>query len=105
MSQFGAMVAPETRYDYLKKFGAGQASGLDWSGEPKTTLSPADTWDNQTKYATTFGQAFTVTAVQVASAYQTFANGGVRMPASLVESCTKADGEVIKPKLAAPNVS
>ncbi|EZP29455.1 peptidoglycan D,D-transpeptidase FtsI family protein [Microbacterium oleivorans] len=102
MSQFGAMVAPETRYDYLKKFGAGQASGLDWSGEPKTTLSPADTWDNQTKYATTFGQAFTVTAVQVASAYQTFANGGVRMPASLVESCTKADGEVIKPKLAAP---
>ncbi|THE08777.1 penicillin-binding protein 2 [Microbacterium oleivorans] len=102
MSQFGAMVAPETRYDYLKKFGAGQASGLDWSGEPKTTLSPADTWDNQTKYATTFGQAFTVTAVQVASAYQTFANGGVRMPASLVESCTKADGEVIKPKLVAP---
>ena len=102
MSQFGAMVDPQTRYDYLKKFGAGQPSGLDWSGEPKTTLSPADTWDNQTKYATTFGQAFTVTAVQVASAYQTFANGGVRMPASLVESCTKADGQVVTPKLAAP---
>jgi len=102
MSQFGAMVDPQTRYDYLKKFGAGEADGLGWSGEPERILRPADTWDNQTKYATTFGQAFTVTAVQVANAYQTFANGGVRMPASLVESCTKADGEVIHPKVAAP---
>ncbi|MFJ6679665.1 peptidoglycan D,D-transpeptidase FtsI family protein [Microbacterium sp. NPDC091382] len=102
MSQFGAMVDPQTRYDYLKKFGAGQTDGLGWSGEPERILRPADTWDNQTKYATTFGQAFTVTAVQVANAYQTFANGGVRMPASLVESCTKANGQVIEPKLAAP---
>lgn len=102
MSQFGAMVDPQTRYDYLKKFGAGETDGLGWSGEPERILRPADTWDNQTKYATTFGQAFTVTAVQVANAYQTFANGGVRMPASLVESCTKANGEVVTPKLAKP---
>ncbi|MFL0566764.1 peptidoglycan D,D-transpeptidase FtsI family protein [Microbacterium sp. 179-I 1D1 NHS] len=102
MSQFGAMVDPQTRYDYLKKFGAGETDGLGWSGEPERILRPAETWDNQTKYATTFGQAFTVTAVQVANAYQTFANGGVRMPASLVESCTKANGEVVTPKLAKP---
>lgn len=102
MSQFGAMVDPQTRYDYLKKFGAGETDGLGWSGEPERILRPANTWDNQTKYATTFGQAFTVTAVQVANAYQTFANGGVRMPASLVESCTKANGEVVTPKLAKP---
>ncbi|MDT3316837.1 penicillin-binding protein 2 [Microbacterium sp. KSW4-11] len=102
MSQFGGMVDPQTRYEYLTKFGAGQPTGLDWSGEPKTTIAPADTWDNQTKYATTFGQAFTVTAVQVASAYQTFANHGLRMPASLVESCTTPDGTVVEPKLAAP---
>ncbi|MCK6080442.1 penicillin-binding protein 2 [Microbacterium sp. EYE_5] len=102
MSQFGAMVDNQTRYDYLQKFGAGQPSGLDWSGEPETTLRPADEWDSQTKYATTFGQAFTVTAVQVASAYQTFANGGVRMPASLIESCTQADGTVVTPDLPGP---
>jgi cell division protein FtsI (penicillin-binding protein 3) len=84
MSQFGAMVDAQTRYDYLQKFGVGQASGLNWTGEPATTLHPVDQWDNQTFYTTTFGQAFTVTAVQVANVYQTFANKGVRMPASLV---------------------
>lgn len=102
MSQFGGMVDAQTRYDYLTKFGAGQPTGLNWSGEPTTTIAPADEWDNQTKYATTFGQAFTVTAVQVASAYQTIANGGVRMPASLVESCTEPDGTVVTPDLAEP---
>ncbi len=102
MSQFGAMVDRQTRYDYLKRFGAGEPSGLNWSGEPETTLRPADQWDSQTQYATTFGQAFTVTAVQVASAYQTFANGGVRVPASLVESCTTADGTVVPADLPAP---
>ncbi|HCJ49514.1 MAG TPA: cell division protein FtsI [Microbacterium sp.] len=102
MSQFGAMVDAQTRYDYLQKFGVGQASGLNWTGEPATTLHPVDQWDNQTFYTTTFGQAFTVTAVQVANVYQTFANKGVRMPASLVESCTLADGTVIEPDLAEP---
>ncbi len=103
MSQFGATVDPQTRYDYLKKFGVGQPQGLNWSGEPNTGFSalPQD-WDNQTYYTTTFGQAFTVTPTQVASVYQTIANGGVRMPAQLVESCTAADGTVQTPDLPDP---
>ena len=47
-----------------------------------------DDWDNQTKYATMFGQGLTTTAVQIASVYQTLANGGVRMPVQLVDGCT-----------------
>ncbi|MFS0867710.1 peptidoglycan D,D-transpeptidase FtsI family protein [Microbacterium sp. 179-B 1A2 NHS] len=102
MSKFGGMVDAQTRHDYLQRFGAGQPSGLNWTGEPQTTLHPAEQWDSQSNYATTFGQAFTVTAVQVANAYQAFANGGLRMPASLIESCTTADGTVIEPDLAEP---
>ena len=41
-----------------------------------------------------FGQGLTTTAVQIASVYQTIANGGVRMPVQLVEGCTDADGDV-----------
>ncbi|WEK14150.1 MAG: penicillin-binding protein 2 [Candidatus Microbacterium phytovorans] len=103
MSEFGSLVDAQTRYDYLTKFGVGQKTALNWSGEPDTgfSLKPQD-WDNQTFYTTTFGQAFTVTATQVASVYQTIANGGVRMPAQLVESCTKSDGTVVTPDLPEP---
>ncbi len=103
MSQFGSMVDAKTRQAYLEKFGVGQPQGLNWSGEPRTGFSKdAADWDNQTYYTTTFGQAFTVTATQVASVYQTIANGGVRMPAQLVESCTLADGTVVTPELEEP---
>jgi cell division protein FtsI (penicillin-binding protein 3) len=102
LSQFGTQVDPETRLEYLKKFGVGEGTALNWSGEPKGTYIPTDQWDNQTYYTTTFGQAFTVTAPQVASVYQTIANGGVREPLSLVESCTAADGTVTEPDLPEP---
>lgn len=102
MSQFGSLVSPEVRYDYLKKFGVGGGTALDWSAEPSGEIRDPSTWDNQTYYTTTFGQAFTVTPTQVTSLFQTIANGGVRMPAQLVESCTKPDGTVVTPDLPDP---
>ncbi|WP_448262474.1 peptidoglycan D,D-transpeptidase FtsI family protein [Microbacterium aurum] len=103
MSQFGTTVAPEVRQDYLQRFGVGGGDALDWSGAPRAGFSAdAKDWDNQTYYTTTFGQAFTVTPTQVTSVFQTIANGGVRMPAQLVESCTKADGTVVTPDLPDP---
>jgi cell division protein FtsI (penicillin-binding protein 3) len=43
-----------------------------------------------------------VSAVQMASAYQTLANGGVRLPVRLVDSCTKADGTVERTSTGSP---
>lgn len=102
MSEFGEMVPKDVREDYLRKFGVASKNGLGWSGEPATVLRPASEWDNQTFYTTTFGQAFTVTVPQVASVYQTFANDGLRLPLTLVESCTADDGTVTQPKTAEP---
>ncbi|MCU1556685.1 MAG: peptidoglycan glycosyltransferase [Microbacteriaceae bacterium] len=41
-----------------------------------------------------YGQGIAVSAIQLAGAYQTIANGGVKLPLKLVESCTAADGTV-----------
>lgn len=96
LSKFGTMVSPETRYEYLKKFGVGETTGVGWYLEEPGGVAPPQTWDNQTLYTTTFGQAFTVTPAQVVSAYQTLANDGERIGLSLVESCTDGDGTVHK---------
>ncbi len=95
LSKFGDMVSPEVRYEYLKKFGVGTPTDVGFPGEePGVVHEPSD-WDGQTHYATTFGQGFTVTAAQLASAYQVIANGGEKMPLTLVEGCTRADGTVV----------
>ncbi|HWI32145.1 MAG TPA: penicillin-binding protein 2 [Microbacterium sp.] len=102
LSKFGTMVSPEVRHDYLARFGVGKPTDIGFLGEEPGELHPVSEWDNQTLYTTTFGQAFTVTVPQVASAYQTIANGGIRMPLTLVEGCTKADGTVEAPELPGP---
>jgi len=92
MSKFGEMLTNQQRYDYLTAFGVGKPTESGFPREDGGILHPADEWDNQTSYATMFGQGLTTTALQVASIYQTIANDGVRMPVQLVEGCRKADG-------------
>lgn len=98
MSMFGELLTDQARFEYMQKFGFGRETEVGFPGEESGDLhgDPAD-WDDQTKYATMFGQGLTTTAVQVASSYQAIANGGVRMPVQLVESCTDAEGDVTKP--------
>lgn len=94
LSKFGTMVSPETRYEYLKKFGVGEKTDVGWYLEEPGGVAAPQTWDSQTLYTTTFGQAFTVTPAQVVRAYQTLANDGERIGLSLIESCTRSDGTV-----------
>ncbi|KQY98762.1 cell division protein FtsI [Microbacterium sp. Root53] len=94
LSKFGELLPDEKRYEWLKRFGIGGGAVVGFPGEENGWIRPASEWDNQTHYATTFGQAFTATIPQVVSAYQTIANGGVRVPLSLIESCTSPDGEL-----------
>nr|WP_307331388.1 penicillin-binding protein 2 [Microbacterium sp. SORGH_AS_1204] len=94
ISKFGEMIPLDTRISYLQKFGLTEQTSVGFPGESSGILRDPATWDKQTFYNTTFGQGLAVTVPQLAGAYQTIANGGVRMPLSLVESCTAADGTV-----------
>ncbi|MFG6401062.1 peptidoglycan D,D-transpeptidase FtsI family protein [Microbacterium sp. P04] len=94
IAKFSDTVPAATRYDYLQKFGIGQGSSIGFIGEAKGQLYPVEQWDNQTLYNTAFGQGLTTTVPELAGAYQAIANNGVRVPLSLVEGCTAADGTV-----------
>lgn len=94
ISKFAEMISPQTRYDYLQRFGIGSPTAVGFPGEESGTLRPPEEWDNQTFYNTAFGQGVAITLAQLVGAYQAIANDGVRVPLSLVESCTRADGTV-----------
>ncbi len=95
MSQFGELVSDEQRYQDMVDFGLGSPSEVGFPAEASGDLNGGPDWpDDQTRYATMFGQGLTTTAVQIASVYQTLANHGVRMPVQLVAGCEHADGTV-----------
>ncbi|WP_427869091.1 peptidoglycan D,D-transpeptidase FtsI family protein [Leucobacter luti] len=90
----GNQMSPETRYDYLQKFGIGIRTEAGMPLEDTGMLIPYQDWDRQTAYNTMFGQGLSSTIVQTAGAFQAIANDGVRVPPSIVKSCTDADGKV-----------
>lgn len=92
ISQLGSKLSPETRYNYLRAFGLGESTQAGLPVEDSGLLYPPEKWDPQTSYNTMFGQAVSSTIVQTAGVYQTIANGGERIPPTLVKRCTTADG-------------
>lgn len=94
MSKFGEMLSVQQRYEYMTRFGLGLATEVGFPSEDTGILHPWEEWDNQSEYATMFGQGLTTTALQMSSIYQTIANGGVRMPVQLLQGCRQADGTI-----------
>ncbi len=81
---------------YLQKFGLGQRTGIGMRGESPGILTPGDVMTSQTKDRVAFGQSVSVNAVQMATAVNTIANGGVRISPSIIRgSATTEDGTVV----------
>ncbi|MFF1302805.1 penicillin-binding transpeptidase domain-containing protein [Streptomyces sp. NPDC058307] len=93
--------ANQVLYSYLRKFGLGRYSGLDFPGEtPGILAKPAD-WSTSQQYTIPFGQGVSLNAMQAASVYSTIANGGVRVEPTLVRGTKGPDGRftpAAKPK-------
>ena len=104
-SNVGTLLAAE-RIDkdifrnHLVAFGLGARPGLGLPGESAGRL-PED-WADLTRDTIAFGQGVSVSTVQMASAYATIANGGVRLPARLVDATIDADGKETAAATGAP---
>jgi cell division protein FtsI (penicillin-binding protein 3) len=93
MVQVVQHITPMQQYDYLRAFGLDSQSGLGLPGESPGLLAKPGTpgyYGNNFEYA--FGQGLAVTAIQMASVYQTIANGGIRVTPTIVAGTTSATG-------------
>ena len=82
----GEKLSREQRYDYLRKFGIGEKSGIPLPGESPGLLAQPDTWDSRQEFSVLFGQGVAQTPLQTTMAFQAIANDGVRLQPRLVES-------------------
>ncbi|MFF3760675.1 peptidoglycan D,D-transpeptidase FtsI family protein [Streptomyces sp. NPDC002185] len=79
-------------HSYLRKFGIGSPTGLDFPGETSGILAKPQDWSTSQQYTIPFGQGLSVSAMQAASVYSTIANGGVRIEPTLVRGTKGPDG-------------
>ncbi|TWD83483.1 peptidoglycan synthetase FtsI [Kribbella amoyensis] len=87
---------------YLKDFGFGEPTGLDFPGESRGLMPPGDEWSELTRSNVAFGQGLSANAVQMTAAVNAVANGGVYMPPKLVKDWVDEDGNLTPNQAAEP---
>jgi cell division protein FtsI (penicillin-binding protein 3) len=87
-------VGDEKLERYLRAFGLGSTTGIELPGESAGILQDAADWTASRAANVPIGQGVSVTTLQMASIYQTIANGGVRIEPRIVESVTRPGGKV-----------
>jgi len=102
MAVLGERMPKAQSYDYFKAFGFGEKTAVDFLGESNGVLKPLENYDPFTRFAQLYGQGISVTAVQMAGAYQALANDGVRLPLRLYDGCTTNTGEFIEAPISEP---
>jgi cell division protein FtsI (penicillin-binding protein 3) len=80
---------------YLRAFGLGSKTGIELPGESAGILEKSSDWTESRAANVPIGQGVSVTTLQMASIYQTIANGGVRIAPRLVDSVTRPGGRVV----------
>lgn len=88
----GEKVPPATLEKYFRNFGVGQKSGITFPGETAGIFARSKDWSGSQRYTVMFGQGLAVNAIQAAGVFQTIANGGVRVPPTLMAGSANADG-------------
>ena len=81
----GERVPPDAMESDVPEVRRRPKTEVGFAGESSGQLAKASDWNAPQRYTVLFGQGYALTAVQAASVFATVANGGIRMPLSLVE--------------------
>jgi cell division protein FtsI/penicillin-binding protein 2 len=92
--QIGMKVGGAKLQRYIKRFGFGSATGLDFPGESSGIVLPRSEWSGSTIGTIPIGQGVAVTPLQMAAAYQTIANDGIWVEPKLLYSTMDSSGKI-----------
>lgn len=98
-SNVGAAYAADTvdadsLYHMLRRFGFGERTGLELSGEERGLLRQPELWSGRSRQTISIGQEIGVTAMQVMAAAGVLANQGVFVKPQIVKRIVSADGAI-----------
>lgn len=86
----------EIMYDYFRRFGLGERTGVELEGETQTSLPPPNKWNVTTVATTSFGQGIALTPLQALNSINALANRGQLMRPYVVSEVKRSDGEVVR---------
>ena len=82
-------------YDYVRRFGFGEKTGIELPGETAGLLRHTSRWSMVSSASISIGQEIGATPLQVVRAMAAVANGGLSVQPRIVDKVVDADGKTI----------
>lgn len=86
------LIGPQKQYEYMRAFGFGDQTALDFPGESNGLLKDWTEWEGTEKITPSYGYGVCVPAIQLVTAVNVIANNGVYVAPRLVQSTIGGDG-------------
>jgi len=93
--QIAERLGKERLYEYSRRFGFGEKTGIDLPGEIPGWIRGPEQWSGTSIGAVPIGHEIAVTPLQVLRAYAAIANGGLLVTPFVVSRVISPDGRVI----------
>jgi cell division protein FtsI (penicillin-binding protein 3) len=90
--QISRTLDTKKNHEYLKLFGFGTKTAVEYPGESRGSLRPVSKWQGTEKFSFSYGYGYTSTALQLAAAVNVVANKGVYVAPKMVLKTTDKDG-------------
>ncbi|MBI2059920.1 MAG: penicillin-binding protein 2 [Nitrospirae bacterium] len=95
-AKIGVDLGRKTVYEFVKKFGLGDRTGIDLPGEIRGLISHYSSWTPVDVANISFGQGLAVTPIQIAGVFSAFANGGQLVTPHLAKKVTDAHDRLVR---------
>src|SRR4051812_27431263 len=82
-------------YEYIRRFGFGERTGIELPGEINGVIRPPQTWSKISITRIPMGHEVGVTPLQMATAMATIANSGKLVTPRIIKSVTASDGKTV----------
>ena len=90
--QISRTLDTKKNHEYLKLFGFGTKTAVEYPGESRGSLRPVSKWQGTEKFSFSYGYGYTSTALQLAAAVNVIANKGVYVAPKMVLKTKDKDG-------------
>jgi cell division protein FtsI (penicillin-binding protein 3) len=100
--KFNERLSPGEQYQYLRDFGFGTPTGIEYPAESTGRLRRPVSWTAFSPASLAMGYELSVTPLQMTAAYGALANGGVLMEPYLVREVRGPAGQVLRSRARQP---
>ena len=94
-AKLAILVGEQKFYEYIRRFGFGDRTGIELPGEIPGLIRPPQSWSKISITRIPMGHEIAVTPLQMTLAMSTIANGGKLVTPRVVKSITTEDGKTV----------